>query len=90
VGDGPSGVAFDGSSLWLVSHRDNSLDRIEPGSNSITHVASAISPVDTTAASASRRSAARSGSRAAGWISCSSRRPGQSSVEPRSVRPAWT
>jgi hypothetical protein len=50
VGDGPSGVAFDGSSLWLVSHRDNSLDRIEPGSNSITHVASAISAVDTTAA----------------------------------------
>jgi hypothetical protein len=50
VADGPSGLAFDGSSLWLVGHRENSLDRIDPGSNTVTRVASAISPADTSAA----------------------------------------
>jgi streptogramin lyase len=50
VGDGPSGLAFDGISLWLVSHRENSLERVDPASNTVTRVASAISPAETTAA----------------------------------------
>lgn len=50
VGDGPSGLAFDGSYLWLVSHRENSLDRIDPVTNTVTRIASALSPPDTTAA----------------------------------------
>jgi streptogramin lyase len=50
VGDGASGLAFDGASLWLVSHRENSLERVDPASNSVTRVASGITPAETTAA----------------------------------------
>ena len=50
VGDGPSGLAFDGIYLWLVSHRENSLDRIDPATNAVTRVASPLSPPETTAA----------------------------------------
>ena len=50
VGDGPSGLAFDGTYLWLVSHRENSLDRIDPATNAVTRVATTLSPPDTTAA----------------------------------------
>ena len=46
----PSGLAFDGRYLWLVSHRENSLDRIDPGTNTVTRVAGALSPPDSTAA----------------------------------------
>jgi hypothetical protein len=34
----------------LVSHRENSLDRIEPATNVVTRVATALSPPDTSAA----------------------------------------
>jgi streptogramin lyase len=50
TGDGPSGLAFDGAFLWLVSHRDNSLERIDPATSTVTPVASSISPPETTAA----------------------------------------
>jgi hypothetical protein len=49
-GDGPSGLAFDGTYLWLVSHRENSLDRIDPNTNAVTRIASPVSPPDTSAA----------------------------------------
>ena len=50
AGNGPSGLAFDGTYLWLVSHRENSLDRIDPATNAVTRVASPVSPPDTSAA----------------------------------------
>lgn len=50
VGDGPSGLAFDGRYLWLVSHRENSLDRIDPMTNAVTRVANALSPPASSAA----------------------------------------
>ena len=50
AGDGPSGLAFDGTYLWLVSHRENSLDRIDPATDVVTRVATALSPPETTAA----------------------------------------
>src|SRR4029079_14874087 len=50
VGDGPSGLAFDGAYLWLVSHRENSLDRIDPATNAVTRIATALSSPETNAA----------------------------------------
>jgi streptogramin lyase len=50
AGDGASGFATDGTSVWIVSHRDNSLTRVDVRSGMSTRLASGISPVDTTAA----------------------------------------
>src|SRR4051794_20722086 len=49
-GDGASGFATDGTSVWIVSHRDNSLTRVDVKSGISTKIASGISPVETTAA----------------------------------------
>ena len=90
AGDGPSGLAFDGTYLWLVSHRENSLDRIDPATDVVTRVATALSPPETTAA---ERVAELGGSL---WITgrgstCSAaRRRGRRSEPSRSGLPRWT
>src|SRR5262249_5037666 len=38
VGDGASGMATDGESLWVVCHKENSLFRIDPGTKRATKV----------------------------------------------------
>jgi streptogramin lyase len=50
AGDGVSGFASDGRSVWIVSHRDNALTRVEVATGRATRVATALTPVDTTAA----------------------------------------
>ena len=50
AGDGVSGFASDGRSVWIVSHRDNALTRVDVATGRSTRVATALTPVDTTAA----------------------------------------
>ena len=50
AGDGVSGFASDGRSVWIVSHRDNALTRVDVATGRATRVATALTPVDTTAA----------------------------------------
>ena len=50
AGDGVSGFASDGRSVWIVSHRDNALTRVDVATGRPTRVATALTPVDTTAA----------------------------------------
>jgi streptogramin lyase len=49
AGDGASGFASDGKNVWIVSHRDNALTRVD-ASGRPTRVATAIVPPETTAA----------------------------------------
>ena len=44
AGDGASGFASDGRSVWIVSHRDNTLTRVDLATNRSTRVASAVTP----------------------------------------------
>jgi hypothetical protein len=39
VGNGPAGFAFDGSFAWVLNHRENTLDRIDPGMNGVVRMA---------------------------------------------------
>ena len=38
VGNGPAGFAFDGSFAWVLNHRENTLDRVEATTNSVTRM----------------------------------------------------
>jgi streptogramin lyase len=49
AGDGASGFATDGSSVWIVSHRDNALTRIDLATGRSTRVAT-LTPTETSAA----------------------------------------
>ena len=50
VGDGPAGFVFDGTYVWVLNHRENSLDRIDPATNTVVRMASGISPAANSAA----------------------------------------
>jgi hypothetical protein len=50
VGDGPAGFAFDGAYVWVLNHRENSLDRIDPATNGVVRMASGLGPADNSAA----------------------------------------
>ena len=39
VGNGPAGFAFDGSFIWILNHRENTLDRIDPMTNQVVRMA---------------------------------------------------
>ena len=39
VGNGPAGFAFDGSFVWILNHRENTLDRINPATNGAARMA---------------------------------------------------
>ena len=39
VGNGPAGFAFDGSFVWILNHRENTLDRIDPVTNQVVRKA---------------------------------------------------
>ena len=38
VGNGPAGLAFDGSFGWVLNHRENTLDRIDAMTNGVTRI----------------------------------------------------
>jgi len=38
VGNGPAGLAYDGSFVWILNHRENSLDRIDASTNGVTRM----------------------------------------------------
>ena len=42
VGNGLAGFAFDGTFAWLLNHRENSLDRINPVDNAVTRMATIL------------------------------------------------
>ena len=42
VGDGPAGFAFDGSFVWVLNHRENTLDRIDPATNGVVRMATSL------------------------------------------------
>ena len=50
VGDGPAGFVFDGTYVWVLNHRENSLDRIDPATNTVVRMANGISPAANSAA----------------------------------------
>jgi DNA-binding beta-propeller fold protein YncE len=50
VGDGPAGFVFDGTYVWVLNHRENSLDRIDPATNTVVRRANGISPAANSAA----------------------------------------
>ena len=39
VGNGPAGFAFDVSFVWILNHRENTLDRINPATNGVVRMA---------------------------------------------------
>ena len=39
VGNGPAGFAFDGTFVWVLNHRENTLDRIDPATNGVVRKA---------------------------------------------------
>ena len=38
VGNGPAGFAFDDSFVWILNHRENTLDRIDSATNGVTRM----------------------------------------------------
>src|SRR5262245_2017910 len=38
VGNGPAGLAYDGSFVWILNHRENTLERIDPATNGVTRM----------------------------------------------------
>jgi streptogramin lyase len=49
VGDGPAGFATDGARVWILNHRENTLDRIDVATNRATRLSSGLAPVDVAA-----------------------------------------
>jgi hypothetical protein len=49
VGNGPAGFAFDGSYVWILNHRENTLDRVDPVSNTVTRPGQALAGMDAAA-----------------------------------------
>ena len=36
VGDGPRGIAFDGTNIWVANSDDNTVSKIDPTTNTVT------------------------------------------------------
>jgi streptogramin lyase len=49
VGDGPAGFATDGSRVWILNHRENTLDRIDVATNRAVRLSSGLAPANVAA-----------------------------------------
>ena len=91
VGNGPAGFAFDGSFVWILNHRENTLDRIDPATNQVVRMATILGGERRRRPSGSPSSTGCSGSPAADSTSCASRRRRAPwSARPRSAPAAST